>query len=259
MPYVALYAVGYALIAGYYTLKCYYGMENEYFVRYTIPRITYLTTAALFIYCFVLRNAHLSRVGNLRLILEIMQLPLFLIMGENNLLTLLLIRMAFNSSLKFVKELDAEDRPYIYCLLATLGSVFFFATGHGNQTSTLQVQKGFLGFEKFNIYISGTLVLINTFISYIYGTIYFMIAFERKPPMEACSVKHKREDRQYKKIQAIMFYFICPLVSLLLVMLNCYVNRESLILVYDFAPKYMFEVSTVTFLYSMLFVFYLFY
>ena len=239
-------------------MKLYLDMEQHFIVRVVIPRIIYLLTAGLLIYCFGYRRKAIPRENTARLVLGIIELPLFLIMGENNLLNMLLMKILFESAISLMEEYNAQRHPFAFIFLAVLGAFYFFATGHGNQTSTLQVNKGFIGFEKFNVYISGALVWINTFASLIYSTIYFLILVEQKGD-DALIDSPAKAHRSYQKATAALQYFIYFLLSLLFTCINCLHNHESLLLIYDFAPKYIFDFCITMFVLAMVAIFYAFY
>ncbi len=57
----------------------------------------------------------------------------------------------------------------------------FFFTGHHNQLSELHVNCVFIGFEGFNYYISGAVLIINTFGPEICCTLLLPLLLDRSP------------------------------------------------------------------------------
>ena len=257
--YVIFYITGYGFVVAYYALKLYFSMETANLVQIVIPRIIYSIALSMVVYCFFVKKTVILSENKIRLIWEIMELPMFLIMGEKNLLTMLIMKVVYQLFFTLMKETGSGDHPYSSVLLANLGAFFYFATGHGNQTSTIQMDKGFIGMEKGSIYISFILIVFNTLYSHICSIFCFMILFVQSTTREYFGGNFPRESRKYRKLRSSVNYVIHFLGSIMFTAINCLYNFESLLLLYDFAPKYFMEVMIVPTLCLMILCFYIFF
>ena len=100
----------------------------------------------------------------------------------------------------------------------------FYSSGHRCSFPSLQIAAAFTGFESFNFYISGVLLLLNT----ASCLLLLLRVYEGFGPQRAWTVQ---------------YVTLCFLVTLLMTTLNTYVNRRHLMVWPIFAPKYIFDLG----------------
>ena len=135
-----------------------------------------------------------------------------------------------------MKNLDLSTNVQTITYLATISYNFWYAFGNKPQVAALQVINAYVGFEQFNFYISGTLLVINCGAS-------FILIMCSIPAIHAfLNEKETSEEvKRLKYLRDIVYYGLYFLVALSLTSANCIVQRRALLLIEDFAPKFFFE------------------
>jgi len=231
------------------------GYQKDFTIQILIPRIIYGLAGLNFAINYFVKPHQLKKKvvqkEDYKLILSDGQVCLvqilFLLVGPNAVTSFVLLFLAFqllNYSFMHTKS-ESVSYPFMIALVSFYG---YFCTGHTNQVTNVRVSQGFVGFEEFNFFISGLLVLINTMSIFILGMI-FISAFIRQVKMKRGETKGKKGDLfgDVFSAKTWMLYLIFFTASFASTSINCSLNLESLLLVYDFAPKYLIDSSIYAF------------
>jgi Type I phosphodiesterase / nucleotide pyrophosphatase len=113
------------------------------------------------------------------------------------------------------------DSKLLGTFIGMTGLQYFYTTGHRCNIQSLIIPSAFIGFDEFNIYISGALLTLNTLGSFF-----------------LCSWTFTNDSYEKSGKFTIIFY----LVSILCTTLNTFINSRHLMVWSVFAPKYLFDV-----------------
>ncbi len=254
----ALQITSLCLIAGYYVLATFIpDYQKVYGIQIVIPRCVYVILGLTFTLgrwkCNEKERIGVSQYehqeNHIRLQftngdLCLIQL-LLLVVGPNSVMAFVLIYM----SLRLINCYFLHLNPHsvLYPIMIGLVSYFgYFCTGHSNQVTDIQVSQGFIGFYEFNLFISGSLVLLNTMSTFSMGII-ALKSYSREAALQVS--KGKVEDEEFKILSnrillknstITLVLFIGGFIG---VSVNNMINYNSLLLIYDFAPKYLIDTS----------------
>lgn len=252
----SLHALSLVFISIYHITASYNeDYQKDFTIQILIPRIIYILTGLNFAINYFMKPSQTKKRSvqkeDYKLILSDGQICLvqilFLLVGPSAVTSFVLLFLAFqllNYGFMHTKA-ESVSYPFIIALVSFYG---YFCTGHTNQVTNVRVSQGFVGFEEFNFFISGLLVLINTMSSFILGMI-FISAYVRQIKTKRGETKGKKGDLfgDVFSARTWMLYLIFFTASFATTSINCSLNLDSLLLVYDFAPKYFIDSSIYTF------------
>lgn len=198
--------VSFLLVAGHWLFQDTAWAE---WTKLLLPRVIYALGALL-----CLSNSPTSLYHALQPVLCLLGGPEFPIV-------LLCVRTQVHMYEKLMRGRRSALSPlFLYLSVLEL----FYSTGHRCSFPSLQITAAFTGFEVFNIYISGSLLLLNT----VSCLLLVLRAYETAAPQRSWTV---------------LSVALCFQVSLLMTTLNTYVNRRHLMVWPIFAPKYIFDLG----------------
>ena len=113
-----------------------------------------------------------------------------------------------------------ESKNLLGCFLAMTSIQYFYVTGHKCNIQSLIIPSAFIGFDEYNLYISGILLTLNTLASFF---LCLLVVYQQK---------------SWQLINCVMTYF---LVASTCTTLNTFVNSRHLMVWSIFAPKYIFD------------------
>ena len=255
----ALQITSLLLISLYYVLTAFQpNFQKNYFIQILIPRIAYITLLSAFILGrWKSSESRNQRNGNSEYISrnemnflysngEICFVQILLLLsGPNSVMAFVLLFLSF----KIINHYFSRTHPssLFYTFAIGLLSFFgYFCTGHSNQVTNIQVSQGFVGFDQFYLYLSGLLVLLNTMSSFILGMIsitsFLRVSFDQTKDANSNQGKGKLrfEFISLKNWTIYSMFFIAGYVA---ISINSFINHDSLLLVYDFAPKYLIDTA----------------
>ncbi|EGR33902.1 hypothetical protein IMG5_031830 [Ichthyophthirius multifiliis] len=157
------------LVIIYQLLKELQIQNLKYLERIVLPRISILLFIINLI--FIIKSNNKSSIN---LFLHNINLSSLFIMfiDKNGILLVALYHTVVNLYIDYSKDQKTLTHPNTFTFLAIFSTYFFFITGHRPDISTLQIQACFVGLENNNVYISGFLLLLNTFSAALPSIIY---------------------------------------------------------------------------------------
>jgi len=195
--------LSFLLVAGYWMLQ-----DTEW-TKLLLPRTIYVLGALL-----CLSNSPAS-------LYHAWQPVLCLLGGPEFPICLLCVRVQVEVYERLMRGRRSALAPlFLYLSVLEL----FYSSGHRCSFPSLQITAAFTGFETYNFYISGTLLLLNT----VSCLLLVLRAYEAAVPQRSWTV---------------LSVALCFQVSLLMTTLNTYVNRRHLMVWPIFAPKYIFDLG----------------
>jgi hypothetical protein len=133
-----------------------------------------------------------------------------------------------------------------------ISSISFFASGHAKRLSALRVSRAFVGFESFNLFISGFLLILDTFGCHILATLLFLTVLVHLERM-ACYSRESNEPTEstasspapslplvWVEIGMCVFLFYHAF-GMTLSVICVTMHRRHLMVWEIFAPKFMFD------------------
>jgi len=197
------------VVASFWALQDTYILnENSVWIKAYLPRISYCLSG----------------------VLMLGKDPLYFLLGVSPSLLLILgyqsplvVLCFFVQVYFFEKAQFPKNGPVVGLFYALAVFQYFYVTGHRCNFPSLQVAAAFVGFETFNFYISGVLMLFNTF-----GVFFALFGI---------NVVHSPQTQVEAFKYVTKFFF----VNLLLTTLNTAVNRRHLMVWPIFAPKFIFD------------------
>jgi hypothetical protein len=183
--------------------------ENSFWIKSYLPRMSYIITLA------TLFNR------DVKIFLASFLPSLLLILGEQSPIVVLTLCAQIYG---FYKELDQNKFQHIPGIFIGMTALqYFFSTGHRSNFPSLQIGAAFTGFEVFNYYLSGILLIINTFGCLLIIFVVHIVIESKKQHL------------------ALYHIFTNSLRIMLIATLNTAINRRHLMVWPIFAPKYIFD------------------
>lgn len=220
-------------------LALFWGVANEanpfdINLQIVIPRTIYIISIILLIIHYIYRNNN----SYFYLTLLTFTLLFSMIIGPNSPIMLFYFTIFMLSLyisfvlLEFnIEEVDflTSNMYFKSILLSTVGYHLFYITGHVPKLNRVQYNAGFIGLYNFNFFISGGLVLFNTFGCWI--LLFLFVLF----------ICHRQINylRQYVYVSSVWHILntICTLIFILFA-------RRHLMLKDIFIPKLLFDIVT---------------
>jgi len=251
-----MHVISLALVSIYYLAACFKeDYQKDFLIQILIPRIIYLLNGLNCLLNYFIPSQpqspkKLKEEEEYKLILTNEQICLvqilFLLVGSNAVASFVFLFLAFKLLNYCFMQTKAESvsYPFIIALVSLYG---YFCTGHTNQVTNIRVSQGFVGFEEFNFFISGLLVLINTMSSFILGMVFISSYIKQVKVNGEMKGKNQKRVGELFSAKTWLLYGIFFTASFVGTGINCSLNLESLLLVYDFAPKYLIDTSIYMF------------
>lgn len=213
--------------------------ESDYISRIIFPRIIFLLfTIESIIFYFKSASSGIHMLflflssGPLTILITGLQFSFCYLSACLFVFLLCLLNVYFPSNLKNIHMSFCD----LICFWF-LSIVLFFASGHDNNFSSLQITNSFIGFDEFNYYSSGFLLVVNTFIGDIL-TIVGIIILKRFNIISNHSIYTNYEFMVICLFNSWRLFFSC---------INVTVNRRHLMIWSVFAPKFTFDFAKTLF------------
>lgn len=153
--------------------------------RHLLARILYFFSLALLVLNIIGLKAGVFKKENFATrVLIILMKPLFLVNGVTQQLVLVLCLVQFIALREFLRGLTKKATPLVVALLYYFMIVqYFYRTSHRERFSSIQFGKAFLGFSTYNYWLSGALVVLNTYTAHLIAFLllpYFLSFYHKK-------------------------------------------------------------------------------
>ena len=224
--------------------------EINYSINVILPQISYSFFFIINIFNFTIYKTLLPLPQRIMLFFLAIISPLLMIMGHNSMLIFVCFIVILVKFMKMTKILRFRENFSTYSTINQIAYCCFFFTGHRNQLDSIKMSAGFIGFTKCHMLISGLLIGINTYSSYIIMIIiicYKLAKYQSKTYKDKIS---KRYDVTIKFLYLVGFH----IWGLFATCIHCLYNYESLLLVYEFMPKFLLDTCTFLFINGCLFI-----
>lgn len=220
-------------------------MEKTNLIKTILPRISYFLAffALLIHFFFPNESLTLSKEGKFMLILLPIGISSLMIIGKNShIICLCLFSIVYNY-IKTIKCLNIYDNIQTAAYLSSLSYYFWYAFGNKPQIAALQVNNVYIGFETFNFYISGTMLIVNCGASFLLLIFLLPVAdvLYRKGEFVLYEFERNNNVKKMTYIKNLIVFSLYFLVTITCTSLNCIVQRRALLLIEDFAPKFFFD------------------
>lgn len=220
-------------------------MEKSNLIKIILPRISYfLVLIALIIhFIFSHESLTLSKEGKFILIILPIGISSLMIIGKNSHIICLCLFLVVYLYIKIIKFLKLYGNIQTAVYLSSLSYYFWYAFGNKPQIAALQVNNVYIGFETFNFYISGTMLIINCGASFLF-LIFSLPAIDviyRKGELVLYEFERNNQAKKMGYIKNVIVFSLYFLVAITCTSLNCIVQRRALLLIEDFAPKFFFD------------------
>eukprot|EP00828_Plagiopyla_frontata_P049296 TRINITY_DN9766_c0_g1_i2.p1 TRINITY_DN9766_c0_g1~~TRINITY_DN9766_c0_g1_i2.p1 ORF type:complete len:352 (-),score=22.50 TRINITY_DN9766_c0_g1_i2:32-1087(-) len=247
--YLILLIVQFSLIGCYFTLKeLFFEGEKMTLVTTILPRISYSLTFLLILLGSQIDYKKFNFSFSARTLIHFIPFlnSLFLILGSQSLAIFLFSLIFILSIQKIFRSVKFELFLPIFLGQFSIQLWLFF--GNRPKISALNFNSAYIGFEKFQTQISGLLLLLNFLGPFIISLFFFMV-FSNQNTKSIKTFLISSNKLSFKQLeinkwkffyQLIIFqsYFLVEIIS---VCLNCTLNQKNLLLVEDFAPKFLFD------------------
>jgi phosphatidylinositol glycan class O len=210
------------------SLWIFHAFNSNELILLWLPRLSYLSLSLFLLSCT--SRKLLKKPLSCIWALCFLQLPLSLILGAR-------FCYVFLVSLVTVSALPGDSCSH-HLFLWFLGLDLFFATGHRNDLSTLQISAAFVGFKEYNFLISGSLLALNTFCGQL---IHLILCI-------ALTLKSCKKQGLFESLSLAQWLYS---LRLMFSTLNALIQRNHLVVWRVFAPKFVFDLS-ISFVFSML-------
>ncbi len=221
-------------------------MEKSSLIKTILPRISYLLAfSSVFFYVFSFKKiVSFSKENKFSFFILPFLISSLMIFGKNAFILCLLLLVIILLYTNAMKRLGLSSNIQTYVYLSTISFYFWYAFGNKPQIAALQVSYTFVGFEHFNYYASGILLIINCGASFILimlsiPAINGLLNNDKEDLFE--NKKTYEEVKRLKYLRDIIYYGIYFLVTVMCTSANCIVQRRALLLIEDFAPKFFFD------------------
>lgn len=229
-------------------------MEKSKLIKIYLPRlclVLMITSYILLILRQIKRkNASMTFTFLQLYLLSILPfiINLLLLLGNNAMIifSLMLIFLFFHW--KLMGTLQLSEHPQTAAFLAASALYFWYVFGNKPQIAALQVMNAYIGFETFNYYVCGILLILNS--SGAFLIILLLIPFTLLPtsssilfsfPLVSSSLTISSCNSSLHLLKIILFYLSFFGSAIANTSINCTYNRGALLLVEDFAPKFFFD------------------
>lgn len=217
------------------TILLYWGLTNQmnpfkFNYQLVFPRLIYLTTIILLI-------IHYLKKDSCKSILTF-SICLVLLTGPNSPIMIFYITLSLLSLYVSFEKLEENNNDFHSytnnnyfksILLNTIGYHYFYISGHTPKINGIQYNSAFIGFNEFNLLLSGFIVVINTFGGWI---LLFLFSIFLCKNIE----KNKREYTITTSIYHLLNTF-CSMIFVIIV-------RRHLMVKDIFIPKLLFDFVT---------------
>lgn len=248
--YSCLVIMNFSVVSSYFFLKeniLFDEMEKNSFIRTTLPKTSYFLSLMTIIIYFSLSKRkcpNLSReIKFIQIILPIW-ISSLMIIGKNSFILCLCLFYILYLYIQTMKYLRLSENIQTFAYLSCLSYYFWHAFGNKPQIAALQVNNVYIGFETFNFYISGVLLIINCGASFL--LLVCLLPLVNLFSKKVINVYHYEDEKKTNMEKFIYFrnviYFgIYFVVAITCTSANCIVQRRALLLIEDFAPKFFFD------------------
>jgi len=220
-------------------------MDKEPIIRTIIPRISFiLSFITAMLTALNLNQDQFIITPKMKFYLFSLSygISFLMVFGKNAFILCLLLFFVIRNYLKIMQNLNLYENVQTLTYVATISYFFWYAFGNKPQIAALQVANAYVGFEHFNYYSSGILLIINCGASFLLtGLIipfYASFKIENKILMER---ETNNESVKLNYIKCVMYFGFYFLTTLMCTSANCIVQRRALLLIEDFAPKFFFD------------------
>ncbi|KAL4480477.1 hypothetical protein ABPG74_020993 [Tetrahymena malaccensis] len=155
-----------------------------------------------------------------------------------------------------------------YAFLLALIQYFYLISGHKAEITSLQVQSAYVGFEKYNLLISGYLLTVNQFSFQILGFFFSqyiqntsfvnqtqnVIDDQKKRlkqeykyvPLNKQDSPLQKESELIKQMSGYQCFILYIVVMVTSTSINCTYNNDSLFMPTEFGPRFLFDLTQIS-------------
>ena len=241
--------LNYLIVSLYFFLKenvLFSEMEKSSIIKTVLPRISYLLafSSVFFNVVSYKKMSSFPKETKFSYFLLPFLISSLMIFGKNAFILCLLLMLIVILYTNAMKRLGLSSNIQTYVYLSAISFYFWYAFGNKPQIAALQVINVYVGFEHFNYYASGILLIINCGASFLLvmlsiPAINGLLKNDEKDLFE--NNKKNEEVKKLKYLRDIIYYGIYFLATLMCTSANCIVQRRALLLIEDFAPKFFFD------------------
>ncbi|KAL4505857.1 hypothetical protein ABPG72_013618 [Tetrahymena utriculariae] len=232
-----------------------------------VARISYLI---MFVNAFLIcknKNSYLPHKYILAHIINI-NVTLLMLINKHSFYLCLIFHYVFNTYHSYSISQNSGSDLTTYAFLLALIQYFYLISGHKAEITSLQVQSAYVGFEKYNLLISGYLLTINQysfqilgffFSQYIQNTsfaneIQAMSEGQKKRlkqeykylPLNKQDSPLKKESELIKQMSGYQCFMLYIAVMVTSTSINCSYNHDSLFMPTEFGPRFLFDLTQIS-------------
>ncbi|EAR95303.2 type I phosphodiesterase/nucleotide pyrophosphatase (macronuclear) [Tetrahymena thermophila SB210] len=231
-----------------------------------VARISYLI---MFVNAYLIFKNKSSYLPNKYILAHIINLNVTLLMliNKHSFYLCLIFHYVFDTYHSYSISQNRGSDLTTYAFLLALVQYFYLISGHKAEITSLQVQSAYVGFEKYNLLISGYLLTINQFSFQILGFFFSqhiqntsfadqtqaIIDGQKKRlqqeykylPLNRHDSPFRKESQLIKQMSGYQCFMLYIIVMMTSTSINCTYNHDSLFLPTEFGPRFLFDLTQV--------------